>query len=225
MIHIKHFPNPCLNTNTSTTQSGAILIEDAFQLPIPSLSHSPLFDNVLESRYSFRAISAPSIEELSGLLKLSCAIRASKDSEFGQIQSRTSPSAGGLHAFDILTCGTNGLENLALYDPNYHTLGRISGVTKLDLRKYEDKMQELFPNSKCGSIILLANREKYSAKYGNWESLALRDSGAFLGIMHLCAARLGLKFCIGGVLGNEISEINALKLYNRMAVGVAIFGR
>lgn len=214
------YPVPPRNIFTSVIETESELF-----LPYVEIQDSAPFDTILHGRYSERELLPPTIDDISILMKLSLNIRAQSSNHYGTIQSRSIPASGGLHAYDIAFIGGPFHKKIALYNPNRHSIAYIRSVCPQDLEPFRNKLDTIFPNSDGVSIVFLADSSRYHSKYENWETLALRDSGALLGIMSLCAQRLGLGFCIAGMLGNEISNLYPFQISGRIGMGVAVVGK
>jgi len=184
----------------------------------------PPLNQVLDRRRSERELAPPSLKELGHLLWFGCRVRASTEGTPGPIQSRPAPAAGGLHALDLLVSRLPGVPGLSLYDPFSHALRTLEPIQDDAIDLYHRKIETLFPNSEGCVITLLADHAKLDAKYVYWQSLALRDAGAMLATLGICAAGLGMGFCFAGILGNELLAAECIEKGSRVPVGSAILG-
>ena len=198
--------------------TGVLSLERGESLVLPTL------DATLDARHSERLLDTPSISDLGRLLWFGGRTRQWRDAWPGPIQSRPAPAAGGLHALDLLVSRLPEAPGLSLYDPFAHALRPLSPFPEDVLEAHHHQMDVLFPENRGCVLTLLADKEKLNAKYIHWETLALRDAGALLATLGICAAALGLGFCFGGVQGRTLVQANPLGDH-RIPVGTAILGR
>lgn len=116
------------------------------------------------------------------------------------------------------------MPGLLLYDPFSHALRTLEPIQEDALGQYHRKIETLFPNSVGCVITLLADHAKLDAKYVHWQTLALRDAGALLATLGICAAGLGMGFCFAGILGNDLLAVSCMEDGARIPVGSAIVG-
>lgn len=193
-------------------------------LPMPPAPDTLSFFEVLEQRRSERAMGPASVALIGKLLWHSARVRAEYDSEYGHIQSRAAPSAGGLQCADIIVSRLGEIPGVHLYDPMSHALCEFTPHMPEGVARYHAEIEEVFPESKGCVITLLADQGKADAKYENAESLLLRDSGALMATLQLCATALGALFCFSGNLGTTLSAAVNANSECRIPVGSGIFG-
>jgi len=193
-------------------------------LPVSSAPDTLAFFEVLEQRRSEQAMGPASIDLIGKLLWYGARVRAEYDSQYGHIQSRAAPSAGGLQCADIIVSRVDGIPGVHLYDPISHALCEVSPHVPERITQYHAEIVEAFPESTGCVITLLADYEKADAKYDNAESLLLRDSGALMATLQLCATALGCAFCFSGNLGTTLNRAIVASPEARIPVGSGIFG-
>lgn len=225
MSRTKVFQDPRPRRTPRTEESPSVYqITQVHFLEQPEQVLLPPLNEVLDRRRSERELAPPSIKEVGHLLWFGCRVRASTEGAPGPIQSRPAPAAGGLHALDLLVSRLHGVPGLLLYDPFSHALRTLEPIQNDALDLYHRKVETLFPSSEGCVITLLADHAKLDAKYVHWQSLALRDAGALLATLGVCAAGLGMGFCFAGILGNELLAAGGIEPGARVPVGSAIVG-
>lgn len=120
-----------------------------------------------------------------------------------------SPSSGGLQSINIV-CIPDDSSAPRLYDPVNHAyllLRANDERVRLENRKAVLSVTGL--QSGC-TLRLIGDRSKISAAYENAQSLLLRDAGAILATICLCAEWLGLSACPLGFLGDAMLPLLAL---------------
>jgi SagB-type dehydrogenase family enzyme len=165
-----------------------------------------------------------SIDLIGKLLWYGARVRAEYDSQYGHIQSRAAPSAGGLQCADIIVSRVDEIPGVHLYDPISHALCEVYPYRPEQVTQYHAEIMEAFPEATGCVITLLADHEKADAKYHNAESLLLRDSGALMVTLQLCATALGCDFCFAGNLGTTLNRAIITRPEVRIAVGSGVFG-
>ena len=225
MTRTKSFPDPRLRRRHPPMGEGMVYATTSAQLlDKPEALMLPALDVVLDRRQSHREMAPPSLADLGHLLWLADRVRQWQDAWPGPLQTRPTPAAGGLHALDLLVSRLPYLPGLHLYEPFSHSLLRVDPIRQKVLDAYHEQVEILFPQSRGCILTLLADHGKLNAKYLNWETLALRDAGAILATLGICAAGIGMGYCIGGILGNELIAADVFPEGHRVPVGCAIFG-
>lgn len=225
MSRTKVFQDPRPRRTPRTEGSPSVYpIQQVHFLEQPDQVLLPPLNEVLDRRCSERELAPPSLKEVAHLLWFSCRVRTSSAGNPGPIQSRPAPAAGGLHALDLLISRLPSVPGLLLYDPFSHALRTLGPIQNDALDSYHRKVETLFPNSEGAVITLFADHAKLDAKYVHWQSLALRDAGALLATLGVCAAGLDMGFCFAGILGNELLAADAIETGARVPAGSAIFG-
>jgi hypothetical protein len=125
---------------------------------------------------------------------------------------------------DLLVSRLPDLPGISVYDPFSHALRTIDLLRPEALSAYHREVETLFPDSQGCVLTLLVDQAKLDSKYLHWQTLALRDAGAVLATLGICAAGLGMGFCFGGILGNELLSSGAFSEGDRIPVGSAIYG-
>lgn len=143
--------------------------------------------------------------KLAALLRHSTQLRERRgDGRFGVWESRTAPSAGGLHALRLLVLGV-GSSVGGLYDGEAHALRSPANLSAaLDLNRRS--VREL-AGAECGATIqLVGDGRIYADCYDAWETLLWRDAGAVATILSLVATALSIEAVILGRRGDDIVE-------------------
>jgi hypothetical protein len=117
-------------------------------------------------------------------------------------ESRSAPSAGGLHPIRLLILPIEGsAASQGFYDPNQHTLIRIDR-NALDLNR--ESIDELLGQTGGTTIQLAADAVLINACYTHASSLMWRDAGALLATICLVATALELQSTAVGRTGKSI---------------------
>ena len=158
------------------------------------------FFEVVGSRRSRTRGNLPD-HKLSALLRHSTQLRErSGDGRFGTWESRTAPSAGGLHALRLLVLSPG---SYGLYDTDAHALRSAPDLSyALDLNR--QSIAELTGAERGTTIPLIGDGRLYGGCYKGWETLMWRDSGALATILALVASALSLESVIVGRRGDDI---------------------
>lgn len=126
------------------------------------------------------------------------------DGRFGLWESRTCPSAGGLHPISLLIIPLTSAEKPGVYLPDTHAIGFLEVDPEPAMSLNRASVAAL-ANSRSGTTIqLVADSAILSACYENWQSLLWRDAGAMIATLALTATALGLTAV---PLGREGSDI------------------
>ncbi|MDF2811199.1 MAG: hypothetical protein K0S56_2230 [Microvirga sp.] len=140
---------------------------------------------------------------LAAVLRHATQLREARgDGRFGTWESRTAPSAGGLHALRLLVLGV-GSDIAGLYDCDAHALRAptdLSAARELNSRS----VRELAGAEDGVTLQLVADARVYSDCYDAWETLMWRDAGAMAMVLSLVATALSAKAVILGRRGDDI---------------------
>jgi len=121
----------------------------------------------------------------------------------------TSPSSGGLQSINVICIADDG-SSPQVYDPVNHAFLVLRADNEL---VHEENRKAIFSvtgaYNGC-SLRLVGDRSKLCAAYENADSLLLRDAGAVLATVCLCAEWLGLSACPLGFLGNGMLPLLGL---------------
>lgn len=147
--------------------------------------------------------------DLASLLRLATMLRTRRfDGRFGEWESRTAPSAGGLHAISLLALPVS-TGPAGLYDDARHCLLGIPTAEDA-IRANRENVMTLAAASTGTTIQLVADAGRYDACYLASETLMWRDSGVLLGMLALVATALSLRSVILGRTGRDIVEATGL---------------
>lgn len=164
------------------------------------------FFDVLDERRS--CVGKPlCVDQLSSVLWHSTRLRNRRLGRFGIGQeSRSAPSAGGLHPIRLLILPLEQGDG-ALYDDHADALIAINPEAKMANR---DSIIAIFGDA-CGvTIQFAADRDLVAACYDNPISLIWRDAGALTATICLVATALKLAVSPVGRLGTGIVEAAGL---------------
>ncbi|MFK7836334.1 MAG: SagB family peptide dehydrogenase [Sulfitobacter sp.] len=178
-----------------TDAVGAVILPQPGALPVAPLQ------TVLAQRRSQRVAGAADVEidaeTLSKLLWM--AVRDRGKSASTARKSRPYPGAGGWHrmAFYVALCGpSSGLPAFSRYDAAHHRLVAIDASPDALLRGAGQAMGAAAPP---GLIILATEFAALANRYGDAAyPLILKEAGAAMQTLHLCATALGIGSCILG---------------------------
>ena len=158
------------------------------------------FFDVLDARRSSTGGSLP-IDQLSSLLWHVMRLRNRRPGRFGiGRESRSAPSAGGLHPIKLLILPIDGLDAGA-YDDHQRALTPIE-LSALGLNR--TSIAEILAVDTGTTIQFAADAELVAACYENPESLVWRDAGALVATMCLVATALKLTATPVGRIGDAI---------------------
>lgn len=177
-------------------------------VPLPRLIERPRveFFDILDARRSGTGADLP-VEHLSSLLWHSMCLRERGPGRFGLgRESRSAPSAGGLHPIRLLVLPVNG-KGAGIYDDHRHALIPLEGAA-LELNR--DSVSEILGIAAGTTIQFAADAALVDACYENASSLIWRDAGALVATMCLVAAALGLAATPVGRVGNAIVQAACL---------------
>lgn len=139
-----------------------------------------------------------------------------------QMSRRLSPSAGALHAIEMLLIRPAQRPQVFRYDPWKHELQRLAASPD-GLRRMLEIVAEILPGARGDVLIFAGDILKIEAVYDHPESLLWRDSGALLQTIYLVGTALNLAVCATGALGG--AAIEAIGVGDQlMACGVLLLG-
>lgn len=114
-----------------------------------------------------------------------------------------SPSSGGLQSINIVCIPDDGAAP-RLYDPVNHAFLLLRANDKLVCLENRKAVLSVTGLQDGCTLRLIGDRSKICAAYENAQSLLLRDAGAVLATICLCAEWLGLSACPLGFLGGAM---------------------
>jgi hypothetical protein len=177
-------------------------IDASSLLALPRVIERPLADffDVLDARRSATGATLPT-ERLSSLLWHSMRLRERRPGRFGiGRESRSSPSAGGLHPIRLLVLPVDGADG-GIYDDHRHALAPVNDAA-LNLNRAS--IAEILETAQGTTIQFAVDATLVGACYDNPESLIWRDAGALAATMCLVATALDLTATPVGRIGDFI---------------------
>ncbi len=145
-------------------------------------------------------------DDLAALLRHSTFLRhRGQDGRFGTWESRSAPSAGGLHGIHILCLPLDGGQAAGVYDDVDHELrahGPLSGARELNRLS----AREIAGANAGTTLQFFADVARYHACYESADTLVWRDAGALSTVVALIAAALDLVAIPLGRHGRTIVE-------------------
>lgn len=184
-------------------------------LPRNIRDSSKPFIQVLNDRTS-RTGGPLGTDDLSSLLWHSTLLR--KRDAIGRFglpwESRSAPSAGGLHPTRLLVLPVDHGREFGFYDPSQHSLLAFQATA---LNANRNSIGEILGAEEGTTLQLAADASKLDACYHNAESLMWRDAGALTAVICLVAAALDLEAVPVGRTGDNIVRATGLP---RAFVGV-----
>lgn len=185
-IRIEAEPAPRPHATPSRCQ-----VADAPATPLPRSIRraSTAFFDVLSDRRSATG-EALSVNDLSSLLWHSTFLRERRPGRFGiPWESRSAPSAGGLHPIRLIALPIEEGAPAGLYQDHQHAL---VDVHEAALTMNRANIREIFGRTGGTTIQLAADASLIDACYEHASSLMWRDAGALAAIICLVATALGL---------------------------------
>jgi hypothetical protein len=159
------------------------------------------FVDVLNGRSSTIG-SALTINDLSSLLWHSTFLRARRPGRFGiPWESRSAPSAGGLHPIRLLVLPIEDGAPFGLFDQAAHALVGISAAALVANR---ESVLNILGDVGGATIQMAADQALLEGCYENSSSLMWRDAGALTATICLVATALGLVATPIGRIGEAI---------------------
>jgi hypothetical protein len=196
-------------------------------LRCPPITPPPVssFTDVFEARRSEREMTRAPLREIVNVIAFATRPRSVLTDDALKRTRRPAPSAGALHAIDVVIADRRGALRLVRYDPLSHQLEILapSGILN-DLQELRHAAEEIVPRARGTAVALLGDAGRVAAAYDNAETLFWRDAGALLQTLFLASTAFRLAFCPLGILGHEV--VRALGLERTLtAAGVALIGR
>ena len=127
------------------------------------------------------------------------------DGRFGTWESRSAPSAGGIHGIRPFVFPCEEVSPGGLYDPTTHGLIGFGNDPQLR-RRVHSHLRDLDLQSEGYFVQFVADTAAYASRYENSGSLVLRDAGALLSVICMVAAALDLSCRPLGHLGGPMVE-------------------
>lgn len=186
------------------------------------------FHDVLASRRSQRVFARITIADLANVLAPATRVQAwwSAPDGFNATQ-RPTPSAGGRHPIDLVTVTTNVVDldpGLWLFDPYTCELVEYGLRSNCGAAAVAQARAALEGGAEpAAAVFAIAHFGRTLSRYPGGSSLVLRDAGALLATMQLCANAAGLASCIVGTSGALLSRKSADHLVED--VGALLLGR
>lgn len=181
------------------------------------------FSSILEGRRSERMLSRAPLRETLNFVFYATAPRQSWGS--GPTRSRRpAHSAGALHPIEPIVVTGKG-PRILRPRPSALLVDVMTVPFPDAALRLVVKVREMLPQSECDLIVLIADRARVDAYYENADQLIMRDAGALMQTLHLCAAAARLGFCPLGISGSDLLEALFERKHPMAAVGVAAVGR
>jgi hypothetical protein len=130
----------------------------------------------------------------------------------------TSPSSGGLQSINVICILDDGSAP-RVYDPVNHAFLVLRVDNELVHAENRKAVLSVTGAHNGCTLRLVGDGSKLCAAYENAESLVLRDAGAVLATVCLCAEWLGLSACSLGFLGNAMLPLLGLPEARFQGVG------
>lgn len=158
------------------------------------------FFDVLDARRSTTGATLTT-DRLSSLLWHSMRLRERRPGRFSiGWESRSAPSAGGLHPIRLLVLPVDGADG-GIYDDHRHALAPVAGAA-LELNRAS--IDEILGIGQGTTIQFAADAALVNACYENPASLIWRDAGVLTMTICLVATALGLAATPIGRIGDAI---------------------
>jgi SagB-type dehydrogenase family enzyme len=189
-----------------------VQLEVAAAIPLPSRILAPVTDffAAVHSRRSGVG-SDPDHEKLGSLLWHTTQLRERRfDRRFKVWESRTSPSAGGLHPISLLVLPMLRTSPAGIYSSEAHEVRSLAVDATPALNLNANSVRALCNASAGTTIQLIADSSKLASCYDNYHSLLWRDAGALIATLTFIATALELTSVPLGRHGTDI--IRALGL-------------
>lgn len=167
------------------------------------------FFAILANRRSRVGVDIPE-PMLAATLKLVTMLRKRQtDGRFGNWESRTVPSAGGLHAIRILALPISGPANGGIYDARAHGLRKPDDIDAV-LAANRTDVAALCGAAAGVTLQLVCDSEAYGSCYDHPASLIWRDAGAICATAAFVAEALSLRAVILGRHGDQLLRLAGL---------------
>jgi hypothetical protein len=149
--------------------------------------------------------AAAEIDRIAALLWHATQLRERRlDGRFGLWESRTCPSAGGLHPISLLVIPLAVEGMPGIYLDGRHAIGVLEGDPADAISSNRTSVAALANSASGTTIQLVADTAILSACYENWTSLLWRDAGAMIATLSLIATALELTAVPLGREGTDI---------------------
>lgn len=180
------------------------------------------FESVIEGRRSQTEMGRATLAEVANTIAFAVRPRQVLHGDPYRRTRRLSPSAGALHAVEVLL--VHGAARLFRYAPDTHELERLRILRPKELARFRADCEAILPRSLGTAIVLAGDLDRVAAVYKRPDSLMWRDAGALLQTLALSATAYGLLFCALGTLGTPV--LRAIDKEGQLsATGVALIGR
>jgi len=180
---------------------------------------------LLEGRRSSRTIEPASIREVLNAIAFATRPRFVLGDDAHNRTRSVSPSAGALHAVDVLIIEPRTFPRLLRYDPLNHHVETLRLAQPSGLLTFLTMSRELLPDARATILMFVGDLRRVEALYEHPHSLLWRDAGALLQTLALVAAAYRLVFCPLGLLGGEIVDALVLDRDTALPLGCAAIGR
>jgi SagB-type dehydrogenase family enzyme len=185
-----------------------------------------LIIGLLESRRSGRTIGPAPLREVINAIAFATRPRFVLEDDPYQRTRRVSPSAGALHAVDILIIDQyRSFPRIWRYDPLAHSLETLRIAQPSSVQRFSTVNQELLPAARATTLVFVGDMRRIGALYEHPHSLLWRDAGALLQTLALVATAYRLAFCPLGILGGEVLDALMLDRTTALPLGCAAIGR
>jgi len=181
---------------------------------------------LMESRRSGRTIGPAPLREVLNAIAFCTRPRFVLENDPYHRTRRLSPSAGAVHAVDVLIVDQcRSVPRIWRYDPLSHSLETLRIAESSAVQRFSILTQELLPDSRPTALVFVGDVHRIEGLYDHAHSLLWRDAGALLQTLALVAAAYRLAFCPLGILGGEVVDALMLDRESALPVGCAAIGR
>lgn len=191
--------------------------------PLPRAVREPhaQFLDVLRARCSAPGGGSLPIADLASVLWHATMVRQRRPSSerFAAWESRSAPSAGGLHVVAVLCLPVDQGLPVGVHDAASHTIFELPGHTETTLATNAASVFEIIGAKHGVTLQFAADMARIDASYEHGTSLAWRDAGALLAVMTLVAESLGLAGTPLGRTGGAIVASAGLDTPRWIAAG------
>jgi len=157
------------------------------------------------------------VNRLGSILQHSTRLRERRaDGRFGRWESRSAPSAGGIHRIRLLVLPLSGDLPMGLYCPDKHAIVSLPHAESA-LRNARSLVKEMGIPERGAFLQFVADQMAYTSRYENAFSLIARDAGALTSVICLVAECLGSK-C--RPLGHLDKGIVTVGLFDLVSIGI-----
>lgn len=151
-------------------------------------------------------------DQLSSVLWHASQLRERRfDGRFGQWESRTAPSSGGIQSIHLLVLPCDASQFAGIYENEGHVLGGCGCDPSEALNLNANSVTTLTRATAGTTIQLFADPTRLAACYENYETLMWRDAGAMIATLCWIAEALELKAIPLGRHGTDIVRSFGLK--------------